>query len=485
MRRKLFFTAFSLLVAFFILGITADNIFADGTETLGVPTIEIAPGSGFVTAGTGLFVQPSDIYINVPGTVEQALLYWQCEPGEADGGDDTITVNGFDVTGLTIGGPTFLNPDGLYTITYRVDITGMVSTGENTLTINDLDCTPNGVIPAILNNGAGALVIYDDGSPSDIFLRDGSDYAYCPFQDPLDTTDPQTFSFASSTFERTANLSLSVGSVEEENDFRPNRIKVNVGADEILFENMLNSGDGEQWDTFTREVAIPAGATELTVEAISPPEFMGDPLCASLAWNTAALSIPQPYCGDGNIDENETCDPPGEPQGMPNECRDDCTFCGDGIVDPGEECDDGNNDDGDDCSATCTVEQGGEGCTPGYWKQCQHFGSWTAPLTPDTEFSAMFGSNVFGDMTLLEVLSQGGGGIIALGRHAVAALLNAASQDVSYDRSTMQVKMMFNNALVNGNIEEVKNMLEGFNEQGCPVGLNPGADCGEKEKKDK
>jgi len=45
-------------------------------------------------------------------------------------------------------------------------------------------------------------------------------------------------------------------------------------------------------------------------------------------------------------------------------------FCGDGIVDPGEECDDGNNDDGDGCSATCTVEAvcpgfcalGGEPC---------------------------------------------------------------------------------------------------------------------------
>jgi len=56
-----------------------------------------------------------------------------------------------------------------------------------------------------------------------------------------------------------------------------------------------------------------------------------------------------------------------------------------------------------------------------------------------------------------------------LGRHAVAALLNAASPDVSYDRTTMQVKMIFNNALADGNVEEVKNILEGFNEQGCPL----------------
>ena len=31
-------------------------------------------------------------------------------------------------------------------------------------------------------------------------------------------------------------------------------------------------------------------------------------------------------------------------------------FCGDGILDPGESCDDGNNVDGDGCSATCALE---------------------------------------------------------------------------------------------------------------------------------
>ncbi len=34
-------------------------------------------------------------------------------------------------------------------------------------------------------------------------------------------------------------------------------------------------------------------------------------------------------------------------------------FCGDGLPDAGEECDDGNNDDGDGCSADCLVEGGG------------------------------------------------------------------------------------------------------------------------------
>ncbi len=40
------------------------------------------------------------------------------------------------------------------------------------------------------------------------------------------------------------------------------------------------------------------------------------------------------FCGDSTIDFGETCDPPGLPPGLPDECRADCTFCGDGIVDP-------------------------------------------------------------------------------------------------------------------------------------------------------
>ncbi len=63
---------------------------------------------------------------------------------------------------------------------------------------------------------------------------------------------------------------------------------------------------------------------------------------------------------------------------------------------------------------------GGEGCTPGYWKQSQHFDSWTG-YSPSTQFSAVF-ENAFPGKTLLQVLEQGGGGLNALGRHTVAAL---------------------------------------------------------------
>lgn len=114
--------------------------------------------------------------------------------------------------------------------------------------------------------------------------------------------------------------------------------------------------------------------------------------------------------------------------------------------------------------------QQGEGCTPGYWKQDQHFGNWTAPYTPSTLFGSVF-SNAFPGKTLLQVLWLQGGGLNALGRHAVAALLDAASPAVDYDLSVAQVISMFNAAYASGNYEATKNIFATFNEQGCPLAL--------------
>ena len=111
---------------------------------------------------------------------------------------------------------------------------------------------------------------------------------------------------------------------------------------------------------------------------------------------------------------------------------------------------------------------GGEGCTPGYWKQTQHFGNWTAPYTPSTLFSAVF-EDAFPGMTLLQVLEQGGGGLKALGRHTVAALLNGASADVDADMTAQQVIDAFNAVFPGGDYTTLHNQLAGFNEQGCPL----------------
>jgi hypothetical protein len=134
-------------------------------------------------------------------------------------------------------------------------------------------------------------------------------------------------------------------------------------------------------------------------------------------------------------------------------------------------------------------ERGEEGCTPGYWKQEQHFGNW--PVSLDTKFGDVFaacwdgpgeedyafeplqkpedGKNLC-SMTLLNALSLKGGGVNALGRHASAAYLNAASVDVEYFWSTGEVQKLVNEALDLGGVELVKDQLEEMNEEYCPLG---------------
>ena len=115
------------------------------------------------------------------------------------------------------------------------------------------------------------------------------------------------------------------------------------------------------------------------------------------------------------------------------------------------------------------VAPGGEGCTPGYWKQSQHFARWNPTWTPNTLFSEVF-DDAFPGKTLLQVLQQGGGGLNALGRHTVAALLNAAAEDVSYDLGFLEVIQSFNAAYPGNNCDyqTLKDLFQDLNEQGCP-----------------
>jgi hypothetical protein len=115
------------------------------------------------------------------------------------------------------------------------------------------------------------------------------------------------------------------------------------------------------------------------------------------------------------------------------------------------------------------IPGGGEGCTPGYWRQDQHFDSYPAPYTSDMLFVDAFGVDAFPGMTLAQVAALGGGGLNALGRHAVAALLNAASPGVDYDLTEAQVISAFAAAFASGDYETQKDIFEGFNEQGCPL----------------
>lgn len=120
---------------------------------------------------------------------------------------------------------------------------------------------------------------------------------------------------------------------------------------------------------------------------------------------------------------------------------------------------------------TFTPPTGNQGCTPGYWKQDQHFDSYPAGITPSTLFSSIFG--VGGSLTFLQALGLNGGDVNALWRHGAAAYLNALSGDVNYAYTTAQVI-----AIVNGTgaysgltVEQRKNLLDAANNGvgGCPL----------------
>ncbi len=114
---------------------------------------------------------------------------------------------------------------------------------------------------------------------------------------------------------------------------------------------------------------------------------------------------------------------------------------------------------------------GGEGCTLGYWKQQHHFDSWPAPFSPTTQFASVF-ANAFPGRTLVQVLRLNGGGLNALGRQAVAALLSAASADVDYDLAVADVITAFNAAYASADRRTITNQKDVFdmlNNQGCPL----------------
>jgi len=109
------------------------------------------------------------------------------------------------------------------------------------------------------------------------------------------------------------------------------------------------------------------------------------------------------------------------------------------------------------------------GCTPGYWKQAQHFGNWDGYSTDD------FVDVIFGcgpHITLLEALQAGGGGEDALTRHAVASLLNAAERPCFDGGPEGAVIAAYCAAYGSSTcaVEHQKNLFETDNEQDCDLG---------------
>ncbi|MCA8971732.1 MAG: hypothetical protein KDC95_18215 [Planctomycetes bacterium] len=372
---------------------------ADGSETLGPSSLMIAKGSEVLVAGTGMDnVFIGKIQIDVPTGVQirQVIAYWEGQALSAteQGNTDTIQLDNLPVTGVRIGGPTnfFFSR---WTSTYRADVTalGLVQAGANTVEVRGMDFRG-------INNGIGLAVIVDDMvNTGDIDVRDGNDNAFINFAAPLDTTNRVDFAFAPSSTARTAGLDHFFGSVAT---MRPTMIEVRI--DDVVTQTIidaLGNHDGKEWDSLSHDVVIPAGATRLSVQVLSADSGIGPYkglLPASLTWCFASLTMPPASSGGGN-----------------------------------------------------------EGNTPGFWKN--HTWLWDGAYGDDvthiiktgTKWNAFFGvteaeSGVDDDATVLDAMRRGGGGLIALNRHAAAGLCNADSP-VDYLFNLAQVRALYRDAV--------------------------------------
>jgi hypothetical protein len=502
------------------LTLTPAILCANGDEVLGEPVdLTLAAGTGVVAAGTGLIAQPGTLSLTIPdgAQVKQVLLYWE-QRGTST--DDTIAVNGHEIQGDLIG--TGAAPPGTSS-SFRADITGLglVAPGANTLTVSGLN-------PPIddehRNDGASVVAIIDDGSrAAGIQIRDGNDFAFHRLPAPQDTTVPQTFQFDAAPFDRVADLFLILGDGTAD---RPDEIEISVGDMVFVLPNEARGRDGAEWDTVPLHVNVAAGITSVTVQCFSRDlrGMGGSP--DSLSWVAAAFSLPLGPC-TGEIGDLVWLDANGDGIQSPGEdglagvkvvlstaggqilatsvtdahgsylfpdlCAGrykvhvdrtslppdvepcDCEVGGDRSLDGN--CQPAAVSLATDAASDLTIDfchvevEGGEGCTPGYWKQPHHFDSWPEPYEPTDLFTEVFGSPLYPRKTLLQILKLKGGKVNALARHAVAALLNAASEGVSYDLGEDEVIDAFNEAVGQGKkaIERLKNRLERFNEQGCPL----------------
>lgn len=284
----------------------AGQSLADGTEALNPPSIDIAGGTGFVVAGTGLVNQPGEISIQIPPSalVRQVLLYWQGFTTTDTPGDDSVMVSAdagqtaTAVTGTLIGGTT-LFARNVYASTFRADVTSLelLQPGANVLQVSGMEFD-------FANNGAGILVILDDGrvlaGPD---LRDGQDLAFINFAGDLQGTVPQTFVFETSDVERVAHLGMFIASVAGSvsgGGLRPTAIELTTdgpSGETLVLDNLLDSNDGQEWDTLSIALTIPAGTGSLTAQIFSRDDLGTGQLPASLAWVAAGFAFEPSNCG--------------------------------------------------------------------------------------------------------------------------------------------------------------------------------------------
>lgn len=128
----------------------------------------------------------------------------------------------------------------------------------------------------------------------------------------------------------------------------------------------------------------------------------------------------------------------------------------------------------------CKLPRGGQGCTPGYWKN--HQDSWAVTgYSPNQIISTVFAkATLYPSLsikTMLQTLDGGGGpgaegGAKILLRAATAAVLNANHNGVDFPKIAAHIINPVNNALNSqnrGTMLDLATKLDNWNNGGCPL----------------
>jgi len=251
-------------------------------------------------------------------------------------------------------------------------------------------------------------------------------------------------------------------------------------TDCTLPDDCVTDADCDNGDACTTDVCDPTTGT-CTNEPIVCDD--GDACTTDECVEGQCVNTPT-GCDDGDACTIDEC--------IDGACVHTPVVCDDGDPCTTDECVDGECvftpvvcDDGDECTMDECID--GEcvftpidppppgcvdfaGCTPGFWKQRHHLEYWVG-YSPEDPYEDVFGVEAvyLADKTLLQAAGMGGGGEIALGRHAVAGLLNSTNPEVEYFYTTDEVIALVQEAYETGDFEFAKDELEYQNELGCTV----------------
>jgi hypothetical protein len=407
--------------------VLASTTIANATPLASNPDLdEQLQGLSIAQAGVGLQdlgAGTKNISVNIGGPVQKAILYWAGRQLDSCSDDSCFlppTPSPFRDQELVFDGNKVtgaITGTEVGNIGYKADVTGIVDAkGTGLQSFSIQDFDTSAAKNLTRLNGAGLLVLFNDPALTGFFRVIVFEGLDFAFGRDIGL-GPEALVTTPVTFNYPAEpISRSAEMIIFAGDGEAGRPdRIDVSNNPSLFDQ-LNSTQGPEWDNESFLVTIPAGNASTTVQLVSPPELTNPD---SLLWVLGALRLPVEVAG------------------------------------------------------------GGEGCTPGYWKN--HLSSWTATgFSPSATLESVFDvPDELGldTITLHQGLSFGGGpGVVGgaeiLLRAGVASLLNAAHQEVSFPRTTTQVISDVNAALASNNRSTMLSLastLDAENNAGCPL----------------